>query len=344
MLYGEVAHQRRLWYERHPEAKRRLAHPVVSVGNLSVGGSGKTPLVRHIVRLLIQHGERPAVLSRGYRRARADEGIVVVRNAEQVLADLDRSGDEPLMLAETLPGAAVLVARDRFLAGRLAEARLGCTIHVLDDGFQHLALERDVDLLLMSGEEIEKMQVVPAGRLRERASEAARADAIVLAHATADPSLIARRLGVMTAFRLTQGSGPLCWCGNDAQSIDLAPGSRVLAVAGIARPERFVRDLETRGFVLAATLTFRDHHRFSSADTREIARQAQAHAVDAILTTEKDAVRLQPFATGSVPIAYVPLVVDVEPAASFDAWLMDQLAKARRDLARFGPWPAPLPV
>ena len=344
MLYGEVAHQRRLWYDRHPEARRRLAHPVVSVGNLSVGGSGKTPLVRHIVRLLLQHGERPAVLSRGYRRTTADEGVVVVRSAEMVLADLDRAGDEPLMLAETLPGAAVLVGRDRFLAGRLAEARLGCTVHILDDGFQHLALERDVDLVLMSGEEIEGMQVMPAGRLRERPSEAARADAIVLAHATADPGLIARRLGVTTSFRLTRGSGALSLCGGDARPIDLAPGSRVLAVAGIARPERFVSDLETRGFVLAATLTFRDHHRFSSADAREIARQAQAHAVDAILTTEKDAVRLQPFATGSVPIAYVPLVVDVKPAALFDTWLMDRLARARRERARYGPWQAPLPA
>ena len=333
-LYGEAAHQRRRWYDRHPEARRRLARPVVSVGNLTVGGTGKTPLVRYLAQWLLEQGERPAVLSRGYRRVAGRDDIVVVRSAEQVLAGVDRAGDEALMLAETLPGVAVVVAPDRFLAGRLAEARLGCTVHVLDDGFQHLALGRDVDLVLMSGEELDEMRVIPAGPLRERPSEAARADAIVLAHPTADPSLIAKRFGVATAFRLTITSGPVSLCGRAAESIELSPGARVLAVAGIARPERFVHDLQARGFTLADTLTFRDHHPFSVADVSEITRRAQVHAVDAIVTTEKDVVRLQPLASSAVPLAFLPQVVDIEPAAAFEAWLTERLVKARQERAR----------
>jgi tetraacyldisaccharide 4'-kinase len=120
------------------DAQRRLDRPVVSVGNLSVGGSGKTPLVAYIARLLEDAGERPAILSRGYARTRPEDGVTVVSDGIRLRADLERAGDEPLMLARALPRVPVLVCADRYLAGRLAELRLGATAHLLDDGFQHL--------------------------------------------------------------------------------------------------------------------------------------------------------------------------------------------------------------
>ena len=141
-FYAAAARRRRERYARRPDLRIRLRRPVVSVGNLAVGGRGKTPLVATLARLLLEAGERPAILSRGYGRTRPEDGVVVVRDPDGIRADLARSGDEPLMLARQLPGVSILVSGDRYLAGRLAEHHFGSTVHVLDDGFQHLQLDR----------------------------------------------------------------------------------------------------------------------------------------------------------------------------------------------------------
>ena len=143
-LYGRVAEARRAWYGGHPARQRRLDRPVISVGSLAVGGSGKTPAVAAIVRLLQARGERPVILSRGYGRRAATAGVIVVSDGTRLLEPVERSGDEPQMLARWLPDVPVLVAADRHRAGRVAERQLGASVHVLDDGFQHLRLARDI--------------------------------------------------------------------------------------------------------------------------------------------------------------------------------------------------------
>ena len=130
-IYGRVARMRRSWYERHPQSRRSLERPVISVGNLSVGGSGKTPVVAALARLLLTMGQRPAILSRGYARRRSSDGVVVVSDGARVLEPVENSGDEPQMLARTLPNVPVLVCTDRHLAGRLAERRFGATVMLL---------------------------------------------------------------------------------------------------------------------------------------------------------------------------------------------------------------------
>jgi len=152
--------------------------PVISVGNLAMGGRGKTPVVRLITRWLVEAGERPSILSRGYGRRTAEPGVVIVSDGSHVLADLDRSGDEPLMLARALPGAAVLVCDVRATAAALAERALGCTVHVLDDGFQH-PIRRDVDIVLVAPDDLTARQL-PFGRLREPVTALARAAAVVI--------------------------------------------------------------------------------------------------------------------------------------------------------------------
>ena len=124
----------------HPERRRRLSRPVISVGSLRVGGSGKTPIVALIARLLVEVGERPAVLSRGYGRRAASDGVTVVSDGASILASVDAAGDEPLMLARALPRVVVLVGSSRYLGGRLAEQQFAATVHVLDDGFQHFGV------------------------------------------------------------------------------------------------------------------------------------------------------------------------------------------------------------
>ena len=281
---------------------------MISVGNLTVGGSGKTPLVAEIARLLIAMGERPAILSRGYARRVPSDGVVVVSDGREVRTDVERSGDEPLMLARNVPHAAVLVCPSRYLAGRLAESRLGSTVHILDDGFQHFALMRDIDLLIAPADD-EVARMLPFGRFREPLDAASAADAVMVevgdsvSHESHDPA----------TFRFTRRiTGP-------------APDEPVFAFAGIARPERFYHDLETRGWQLTGRKSFRDHRHYSPRDVEAIVAAARRSGARKILTTEKDAVRL-PALTG-VPIIAVPLETSVEPR--FGPWIAERLQRAR---------------
>jgi tetraacyldisaccharide 4'-kinase len=325
LFYAGAATWRRRWYGGVPSRQRRLASPVVSIGNLSVGGSGKTPVAAYIARLLLDQGERPAILSRGYGRAKASGGVTVVSDGSVVAASFDMAGDEPLMLAQTLTGIPVLVGADRYASGRFAEERFGTTVHVLDDGFQHLALARDVDLLIVSEEDLAD-RPLPWGRLREPLGAAAAADAVLAtASYPAAVERVARAIDVPMAFGLTRAIGAPRRLVNPRESVVVPPESRVFALAGIARPERFFSDIESAGWRLVGSRAFRDHHRFSPADIGRIAREARASAAAIVLTTEKDAVRLASCDLGDLPIAAVPMCIAIEPADAFREWLVTRL-------------------
>jgi len=324
--YGAAAAWRRAWYAADPSRQRRLRQPVVSVGNLRVGGSGKTPIVEHLARLLAGAGERPAILTRGYARRRARDGVTVVSDGAHVSVDLDAAGDEPLMLARALPGVPVLVSADRYLSGRLAERRLGATVHLLDDGFQHLQLARDVDLLLVAEEDLHD-RPLPSGRLRERLKAASAADAaLVTAGYDTAADRIARACGIAQVFRVTRAIGAPRRLSPPRETVVVPPASRVFVVAGIARPERFVADVGAAGWDITGVMEFRDHHPFDARDVARIAAEARAKGSAIVLTTEKDAVRLSACELGDLPIASVPLNVGVEPADVFRAWLLDRIA------------------
>jgi tetraacyldisaccharide 4'-kinase len=296
----------------------------VSVGNLSVGGSGKTPIVAHLARLLLEHGERPSILSRGYGRHRPQDGVTVVSDGAAVLAGIGSAGDEPLMLARGLPGVPVLVGASRYLSGRLAEERLGASVHLLDDGFQHLELRRDVDLLVIDERDLDD-QLVPVGRLREPLTAAAKADA-VLVNSVDDSAAerIGRTLGLSTCFRVERRLG----LPHRVDGVSVPTTGRVLAAAGIARPERFFADLAAAGWNVVGTIRFPDHHRFTNRDLKRLT--AAARAADAIvMTTDKDAVRLAAADLGTLTVAAVPLTASIEPALVFAAWLLGRLQAAR---------------
>jgi tetraacyldisaccharide 4'-kinase len=319
-LYAAVARERRRWYARRPDIRRRLDRPVVSVGNVAVGGSGKTPLVAHLARLLQAAGHRPAVLTRGYARARPSDGVTVVSDGERLLADLDRAGDEPLMLARRLPGVPVLVSSDRYLSGRLAERRFGCSVHLLDDGFQHFQLERDVDLVVVSGADLARSRTLPSGRLREPLDVLA--DVEPAEGEEAVKALGA--LGVETIFRLARESGSPQPIDEGDRFEPPAAGTRVLAVAGLARPERFFADVGRHGWTVAGTLAFRDHHRYTRGDLARIAAAMRSAGAAMVVTTEKDVVRMLPLRPLPVPVAWLPLSVSIEPAGEFGEWLADR--------------------
>jgi tetraacyldisaccharide 4'-kinase len=301
---------------------------VVSIGNLRVGGMGKTPVAAHVARLLVELGERPAILSRGYGRTSARADVVIVSDGARVLADLDRAGDEPLMLARALTGVAVLVSPDRYLAGQVAESQLGVTVHVLDDGFQHLALARDIDLLIVSREDADDGRTLPWGRLREGLDAASEADALLVPDTDeAGARELATRLGVSDAFTIVRSTAVPRVFASGGAAVPLEPGTPVLAVAGIARPERFFADAARSGLVIAGTRAFRDHHRFTARDVRTLVAAARQAGARAVLTTEKDLMRLLPFQPFPVTLAWLPLAAAVEPAAPFREWLRQRLSR-----------------
>ena len=309
----------------------RLARPVISVGNIAMGGRGKTPTVAAIARLLVAAGERPAILSRGYGRRLAEDGAVIVSDGTHISADLDRAGDEPLLLARTVPGAAVVVCDQRAIAGALAERVLGATVHLLDDGFQHRALARDVDVVLVRAGDLTDARV-PFGRLRESVRALARADAVVVDGDGDDappPEAVGRVAGPgARVFRLARRMGDLALLEPERGPLDVDAG--VVAVAGIADPKPFVAGLESRGIRVAYVIAYRDHHRYTARDLDHIARTVRRWHAGGVATTEKDAVRLLPLRPFPIPIAAVALEATVENADEFRGWLFGRIAEARR--------------
>ena len=290
---------------------------MVSIGNIAVGGRAKTPLAGYVARRLRDMGERPAILSRGYGRRDAADGVVVVRDATGIRADLACAGDEPLMLARELDGVSVLVGADRYLAGRLAEHHLGCTVHVLDDGFQHFPLHRDADLVVVAERDVTEPRTLPLGRLREPVDALERADALIALDDVADAALTV----------LAQG-GRRVWQARRRVQSTPAPHP-IVAVAGIAEPAPFFAALRMSGWKIAGELTYRDHHRYSLGDLARMCAAARDAGAAAIITTDKDLVRLLPYRPFAVPIVSIPLTLELDDRSGFDEWLRERLVAAR---------------
>jgi len=315
-LYGRAAAWRRAWYGRDPQRRRRLEQPVISVGNLSVGGSGKTPTVAALAQLLRELGERPAILSRGYARREESDGVVVVSDGTRVLEPVMRSGDEPQMLARMLSGVPVLVARERYLAGCLAERTFGATVHLLDDGFQHYQLARDLDLLILAAEDLEE-RLLPSGRLREPLDAAAHAHALLVP--AGGEEAVARRFPAADLFTVSREYGTL------------PEVRRVVAVAGIARPQRFFDALRAQGLEIVREMPFRDHHWYKTSDVDAIARAARELGADAVVTTDKDLVRFDAVApaASAARVLALPMRIAIEPRERFAEWLRARLRVVR---------------
>ena len=314
-LYAAIVRRRRERYSRRPDLRRRLRRPVISVGNLAVGGRGKTPMVACIARELLAMGERPSILSRGYGRTQPDDGVVVVRDPDGIRSDLPRAGDEPLMLARALAGASVLVSPDRYLAGTLAEHAFDATVHLLDDGFQHLQLDRDIDIVLVGRDDVAKPLTFPSGRLREPLDTLIAADAVLAADDEVDISAV----GVDLPFFRTRRS----------ISIPNIDGQSVFAVAGVAGPERFLEDLRRLGCPLVGTRAFPDHHAYSRKDVVGIAETARRAGAHVIVTTEKDYVRMLPWRPFPMRVECATLTMEPDPHPEFRHWLAGSLAAAR---------------
>jgi tetraacyldisaccharide 4'-kinase len=311
----------RVWAYRHGLLRRtRLRGAVISVGNLAVGGSGKTPVVALVASILQREGRRVAILSRGYGGSFRGTALLVSDGA-RVGADAATAGDEPVMLARSLPGVIVAVGKRRDEVGRAVEARFGAVVHVLDDGFQHLRLERDLDVLCLRAADLAD-RPLPAGRLREFPAAAGRAHVLLLAEGGVNPGLNPGLPagGVFTVRRRVVGFGGL-------DGADRHPPRRVYLLSGIARPARFAEDASGHGLDVVGHRAFPDHHRFTAADVRAARAEAQALGAEAILTTAKDAVRL-PAGEAGLPLVVLRIAAEVADEAGFRARLLAAVAEA----------------
>jgi tetraacyldisaccharide 4'-kinase len=313
-LFGAGAALRVGLYRRGVLRRSRLRGPVVSVGNLSVGGSGKTPLVARIAEILRDAGEPVAVLSRGYGGSFRGE-YLIVSDGSSVLAGAAEAGDEPVMLARALRGVVVAVGPRRDVVGRMVEARFGRRVHVLDDGFQHLRLLRDLDILSLGPADLDD-RPLPAGRLRERPAASARAD-VVCVWSGPEPAPDGR------TFRVSRR--PLGFF--DLAGREQRAPARPFLLSGIANPERFWSDVSGAVPDVAGRSAFPDHHRFTADDIRRVAGEARAARADAVVTTAKDAVRL-PGPLPDVPVLVFRIAAQIEDEARFRERLLAAVRRA----------------
>jgi tetraacyldisaccharide 4'-kinase len=292
-IYGAVVGVRNQLYQRGVLPERALDGPVISIGNLSVGGAGKTPFVILLGGLLKARGVKFDVLSRGY--GRKSRGVLLVDPG----GSSAEYGDEPLLIARRLE-VPVVLGEDRHRAGTFAEARFGPQLHLLDDGFQHRALTRNFDIVLVTPEDA-RDRLLPAGRLREPLTSLRRADAVVLTSGAtterfpADGKLV---------WRVRRGILPT------------NVTARPVAFCGIARPQNFMLQLRKAGIEPAAEAIYRDHHAYTEKDIRELWALKTNSEADGFVTTEKDAINLGGYFSALAPLAVVPVKMELLDAAN----------------------------
>lgn len=286
---------------------KSLSVPVISIGNLTVGGTGKTPAIIEIANILKDMGIKVAVLSRGYK-GRAGEEINVVSDGDRILMKPEQSGDEPYMLALRLKGVPVITGTNRYTIGRYAIEKFGADILLLDDGYQHIQLKRELNILLIdSSSPFGNGYLLPRGILREPPSYINRADIILLTKAHTNQGLIPdltdsqlkqllkRDIPVCKGHYINEGFIDLK--GKKTIALDEARGKRGFAFCGIASPESFKNSLKRADIDIAGFVCFEDHYQFSMLDINNLIEKAVETGSEALITTEKDAVRLSDFKT-----------------------------------------------
>ena len=302
-LYGLIVRLRHACYRFGWCRSSQIPCRVVSVGNLTVGGTGKTPVVILLTQWLQSQGRRVAVLSRGYKRA-SGAPQQLVSDGVTIFAGPSEAGDEPFLLARQCPKAVVAVGADRAELGQWVLAQHPVDCMILDDGFQHLGLRRDIDLVLLDATDATGLDaMVPAGRLREPLEGLVRATAVVVTRADSkeeveainsrlraaglqynDPIEVVFKADSCVSVQTEEGK-PLDWC----------RGKSVWLVSGIGNSESFRRSALSAGVEVAGETVFQDHHRYDADDVRRIRAAAQSAGADIVLTTEKDAGKLTPF-------------------------------------------------
>ena len=315
---------------------RWLNHPVISVGNLTVGGTGKTPFVAFLAELLRKRGWKPVVLTRGYGRI-SKARILRMEPKPARVADPREVGDEPALLARTVPDVPIVVGADRYRAGLMAEKSFSVDVYILDDGFQHLSLGRDLDIVLVDvTQDTSSDALLPAGRLREPASALKRANFVVLTRAElSHPAPWLKKVSRLnpeakTFHSTTRLCGLVDVESGKAVAHDVLKARRLLAFCGLGNPRAFFGDLNRWGFAVLDELTFADHHVYSGADMDRLFARARKTGAAALVTSEKDALNFPADWKAEVPILACVIQTGLYEAEAFDQALFARLEGSRK--------------
>jgi tetraacyldisaccharide 4'-kinase len=312
-IFGASVRVRNALYDRSIIHARELCGPVISVGNLSVGGSGKTPFVLLLGEMLKKRGVPFDILSRGYGRTKRGVAQVDPGGSPRDF------GDEPLLMARRLE-VPVIVGEDRYEAGRFAEEKWGAQVHLLDDGFQHRSLARDFDIVLVTPEDT-RDRLLPAGRLREPLSSLSRADAVVLTSGASSDSF--------------PSHGKLVWRVRRGISLTTVP-ARAVVFCGIARPQNFLLQLRTAGVEPVAQAFFRDHHAYTERDIEDLLKLRQQSEAESFVTTEKDAINLDGYLQALQPLTVIPVRMELMDAANAVDTMLRMISERRAGREKIG--------
>ncbi|RPI29438.1 MAG: tetraacyldisaccharide 4'-kinase [Acidobacteria bacterium] len=333
-LYRLVVQTRLKLYETGVLRSETLPHPVISVGNLTTGGTGKTPLVMYLAQILKQAGLQPAILTRGYK-GRAEQTAALASDGSRNLASAEESGDEACLMATRLEGVPIAVGKARDQSARLipgfgANRKL---VFILDDAYQHLQIVRNLNILVLDATDpFGGGRLLPAGRLREPLSAIKRADLVIVtrAHLPFDQELLE------TEIRRRNRLAKISYFYHDAVGlVELGTGAsypvrhllhaRVVAVSAIGNPAVFLQDLAHYQIDVAESITFRDHHVFSSEDLKKIYSRARSLDVRAVVTTEKDTVRLHGSTGHDTPVYALRIEAKPEDPEKFERDLIEEV-------------------
>ena len=327
VLFGVAVAVRHALYRFGVLRRHPLGIQVISIGNVTAGGTGKTPVTEIFARTLAAEGRKVAVLSRGYRRKEAPwwqrlftqvvEKPLVVSDGKHVLLDAATGGDEPYMLASNLPGVAVVVDRNRVKAGRYAIKRLGCDTIILDDGFQYQKLKHSIEVVLVdSTNPFGNGNLLPRGILRERAKSLARADIVFLTKCRGDVS------SVKAEIRRYNQTAEIVECNHTPRALkdvwsreefplDWLRGKTVCTLSGIASPKGFENSLRRLGARVVWCERYADHHRYDASEILYALNRTADMGADALVTTEKDAVRFPRLETSPVRCLYLRIAIEI---------------------------------
>jgi len=334
IAYRAAVDLRNALYDSGRLRAHRLPCSVISIGNLTVGGTGKSPLTSWVASMLHESGCRVGIVSRGYRR-QGSRFPLLVSDGRTILADARSAGDEPYLIARDNPAVPVAVGADRVQAARLLLRAAAPEVIVLDDGFQHRRIARDINLLLVDGRDPwGNGRMLPRGPLREPVASIARADACILTRSDGQsPTSVSEALKRYNpgAMLLHCRLEPRAFVKPDGESIGPASlkGFSAYAFSGIARPDRFEDDLQSLGIRLAGSRRFSDHHRYRRSDLDEVAREARRRGSDILVTTEKDLVRIVETPEGPPPLYALAIQITFPGGPDLQPWLLGRLAALR---------------
>jgi tetraacyldisaccharide 4'-kinase len=321
ILYGNIVRLRNYCYEARMIKSRRLGCPVVSIGNITVGGTGKTPMVIMLAETLEKKGFRPAVLSRGYGGKKRDR-INVVSDGNSILMGIQEAGDEPLLMAQSLGDVPVITGKKRYSTGRYAIDHLKVDILLLDDAFQHRSLERDLDIVLLDGElPFGNGYMLPRGMLRESKRALKRADIVVLTRndghkkeSERTAKILSKYTDAPVFFASRKPSSIIDGKTGEKRSLDYLKRKRICAFSGIAQPENFRETLISLGGTITSFIPFPDHHIYTERDIVEIGRRAVESSAEIVITTEKDGVKLIDFPRFSQDMYLLKIEMEIIPS------------------------------